>query len=430
MKKTIVVDTNVALEDPNFSQNFKDADIVVPVYSLEEVDNLKKFPDATGRNAREFSRFLDKLCDQGDLSKGVKLENGSTIRVESNHLPIEGTFKSNYDCLILGVAKWLKDNQNLDVIFVTNDTNLRIRAKIIGIESKSYHESYSNFDFYQGFSEEHVLSDDISDIYKEGFVKYDDHEDLHKNEYLLLKDQCNPKRSAIVRHMSDGHCVLLKETEIPVYGLKAKNVKQKFALNALMDPDVHFVALAGPAGTGKTLVACAAGLDQVTSTRRYKKLLVSRPIVPMGREMGFLPGDIDEKMDPWMKPIQDNIAFLAKSSGSSPEEVMKYMTEKGYLQIEPLTYIRGRSIHGQFLLIDEAQNLTKHEIKTILTRAGKGTKVVLTGDPYQIDCPRLDKRNNGLIYALNKFKNEAIAASIVLDETERSELASIAAKIL
>jgi PhoH-like ATPase len=430
MKKTIVVDTNVALEDPHFDKNFKGVDIVVPVYSLEEVDNLKKFPDSTGRNAREFSRHLDKLCDEGDLSKGISIGNGNTLRVEHEHLPISGTFKCNYDCLILGVAKWLKENKRKDVLFITNDTNLRIRANLSGIKSKSYHESFSNFDFYQGYSEEHVISDDISDIYRDQSLTYEDAEDLHRNEFLLLKDQCDPKRSALARHIEGGKCELIKSGNAPVFGLTPKNVKQRFALHALMDPSIQLVALAGPAGTGKTLVACAAGLEQVTHHKIYEKLLVSRPIVPMGREMGFLPGDIDEKMDPWMKPIHDNVAFLTKASGAKPQEAIRHLVDKGFLQIEPLTYIRGRSIHKQFLLIDEAQNLTKHEIKTILTRAGKGTKVVLTGDPYQIDCPRLDKRNNGLIYAINKFKNEAIAASIVLDETERSELASIAAKLL
>jgi PhoH-like ATPase len=446
MKKNFVLDTNVLLHDPEALAHFADNNINIPITVIEEIDRFKKNLDNTGRNARQVSRFLDSLRLEGDLRAGIALPSGGMLRVlfENEYaakLPPE-LHSGKADNRILAVALLLQATEKLPVIFVTKDTNLRIKANVIGITAEDYEGGkVQTNELYEGTAQVLVPRDQVDMFYKDGSITLKDSGELFRNQYLSIVDETDPGHTALGRYAGDGRVIALK---IPkeIWGIHSRNREQRFALDALMDPNIQLVTLSGRAGTGKTLLAIAAGLQKTVEEHLYRRLLVSRPIFPMGRDIGFLPGDINEKLTPWMQPIFDNVEFLLHGSGAPDEKDRQRegsgkkqkghetLMEMGLLSIEPLTYIRGRSIPFQYIIVDEAQNLTPHECKTIITRAGEGTKIVLTGDPYQIDNPYIDMMSNGLSHCVEHFKGQPIAAHVTLTKGERSALAELAADIL
>lgn len=429
----IVLDTNVILFDAMALRKFPTADIYIPFAVIEEIDRFKRDMGENGRNARHFSRFIDVLREQGSLADGVKIEDtGSYVYINIDHKVealIDGMHDNN-DNRILGTAMAIqKEFKDATVSLVSKDINLRIKADVFGINAKDYEPVADAYeDTYVGVMEVEVPSGAIDQFYNDKSIKLE--QKLFANQYIVMKDKGNPNHSALGRYSNTDEAVIPLITPTDgVWGIHPRNMEQSFALDCLLNDDIKFVSLVGKAGTGKTLLAIAAGLSKTLDDGIFHKLLVSRPIFPMGRDIGYLPGDIEEKLNPWMQPIFDNVEFLMgegkKAAGRAQE-----LINQGMLNIEPLTYIRGRSIPNQYLIVDEAQNLSPHEIKTIVTRAGSGTKVVLTGDPYQIDNPYVDAANSGLTYSVERFKGEPIAAHITLTKGERSELAELAANIL
>jgi PhoH-like ATPase len=434
-ERKIVVDTNVILFDANAILKFRNADIFVPFCVIEEVDRFKRDLGENGRNARQFSRFIDVLRSQGSLADGVLLEKSQSyfyicLDTSFEGLPSElDTIKA--DNRILATAWWLeKSFPESTVELVTKDINLRIKADVFGIDAKDYDPDDTTFeDMYTGLKEVDVEPSVIDRFYREKGAQLTNCK-LFANQYVVMKDASNSNHSAIGRYsQKEDRVVPLISPSESIWGIHPRNVEQSFALDCLLNDEMLFVSLVGKAGTGKTLLALAAGLYKTLDEGRFKRLLVSRPIFPMGRDIGYLPGDVEQKLNPWMQPIFDNVEFLMgadkKAAGRAQE-----LINQGMLNIEPLTYIRGRSIPNQFLIVDESQNLTPHEIKTIVTRAGQGTKVVLTGDCYQIDNPYVDSANSGLTYSVERFKGHTISAHVSLTKGERSELAELAANIL
>ncbi|MBI4745326.1 MAG: PhoH family protein [Deltaproteobacteria bacterium] len=437
MKKYFVLDTNVLLHDVNSLFAFQDNDVVIPIIAIEELDRFKKDLNEIGRNARQVSRILDKFRAEGPLFKGIGLENGGTLRVfiqssKSNSLPPELIF-NKADNQILSVAMELKEKGKQPVCLVTKDTNLRIKADALGISARDYESDKIEIsELYEGFRTIAVTKADIDRYYAKGSLDPME-KDLHPNEGVLLVDEGDPKHTALARfNKNKGSLIPLTLPKEGVWGIYPKNAEQRFAMDLLLDDSIKLVTLAGKAGTGKTLVAIAAGLKKTADEETYTRLLVSRPIFPLGKDIGFLPGELEEKLSPWMQPIFDNLELIFGMEKKEKGRQRNYreLMNQGILELEPLTYIRGRSIPNQYMIVDEAQNLTPHEIKTIITRAGDNTKIVLTGDPYQIDNPYIDSSSNGLSYVVERFKNEAIAGHVTLSRGERSELAERAANLL
>ena len=435
--KKVVVDTNVILFDANAIKRFYDSDVYIPITVIEEIDRFKRDSGENGRNARYFSRFMDELRERGKLSDGVMLDGDrAKVFVSSDHegktgLPTELNAEKA-DNRILGTALFLQKDFS-DVELITKDINLRIKADVFGIQARDYDgdEDLANKEeFYSGRAEMIISSDKIDLFYKEKALHPLPDVKLYPNHYVVMKDESNPNHSAVGRFDEGlGAIVPLVTPNDSIWGVHPRNVEQSFALDSLLNDDILFVSLVGKAGTGKTLLALAAGLHKTLDEGRFQRLLVSRPIFPMGKDIGYLPGDVEQKLNPWMQPIFDNVEFLMgadkKAAGRAQE-----LINQGMLNIEPLTYIRGRSIPNQYLIVDESQNLTPHEIKTIVTRAGEGTKVVLTGDRHQIDNPYIDAVNSGLSYSVEKLKGEKLSAHINLTKGERSELAEMAANLL
>jgi len=439
-KKTFVLDTNVLLFDAQAIYKFNDNDVVIPISVIEEIDRFKKDLNEVGRNARQFSRNLDNLRSKGSLSTGIKIETGGTLRVELNdenlQLPSMLTGEKA-DNRILAVAyNLLKKKSTKAVVFITKDTNLRIKADALGIPSEDYETSHVSIEeLYSGMGVFEVSSKEITAFYTDRRLAFE-RPDLYPNQFVILRDQLNPSHSAVGRYdLRQGAILPIIKSPEGVWGLHPKNVEQSFALDLLLNDEIQLVTLVGKAGTGKTLLAIAAGLLKTLDEGKFQKVLVSRPIFPMGKDVGYLPGDIEQKLNPWMQPIFDNIEFLMggaenRRRSSSVVRGMQELINQGMLQVEALTYIRGRSIPNQFLIVDEAQNLTPHEIKTILTRAGDNTKIVLTGDCYQIDNPYVDSTSNGLAYVVERMKQEEISGHISLVKGERSMLAELASNLL
>ena len=442
MEKTFVLDTNVLIHDPDALFQFGDNRVVLPIVVIEELDNLKRLHDERGRNSRLVTRRLDELRGQGNLSQGVKLSNGGLFRIELNsaseNLPFN--FTSKADNRILGTALYLK-GKGEKVIFISKDMNVRIKAEVFGLEVQDYEKEKIKFEeLYPGWREQRVKDEVIDSFYKKKKVALEG--PFLPNEFLVMRSETDDKKSAIARYDKKENAVvaLRFEKEHP-WGLKPLNVQQKFAFEALLDENIMLVTLVGIAGTGKTLLALGSALKKVFDDNVFRRLLITRPVIPMGKDLGFLPGSKEEKLAPWMGAIYDNMEFLLETSGEKEkikeqgkmydsEEAIEYLFSTGKLQIEALAYIRGRSLPKQFMIVDEAQNLTPLEIKTIISRAGEGTKVVLTGDPYQIDNPYLDATSCGLTYCVERFKGQEIFAQINLAKTERSLLAALAAELL
>ncbi len=438
-KKTFILDTNVILFDPQALFKFGENEVIIPITVVEEIDRFKKDMNENGRNARQFSRMMDELRVKGHLADGVEINKSGRLRVELYHRTEEvpGELAADKaDNRILSIAYvHMKKLGTANVTFITKDTNLRIYADALGIHSEDYESSKVTIEeLYSGVGVFEVPSEAIETFYSEKKLPLDD-KNTYPNQFIILRDQINPSHSAIGRYDLRSGCVvpLIRSAE-GVWGLHPKNVEQSFALDLLLNEDVQLVSLVGKAGTGKTLLAIAAGLQKTLDEGRYQRLLVSRPIFPMGKDVGYLPGDLEQKLNPWMQPIFDNIEFLMGGTENRARRGtvrgIQELISQGMLNIEPLTYIRGRSIPNQYLIVDEAQNLTPHEIKTILTRAGENTKVVLTGDCFQIDNPYVDSASNGLSHVVERMKSEEISGHISLVKGERSPLAELASNLL
>jgi len=438
MKKYYILDTNVLLHDPNAIKHFGDNEIIIPMVVIEELDNFKTSSDERGKNARLIARELDTLRQKGKLGKGVKLDNGGVLKVEfpkENKLPAQISFHKA-DNEILNVAYYyFREQENKTakkpVIIVSKDTNLRIKAEAIGVEAQDYNADKINYnELYLGSEELEVPSSKIDEFYakKELTLKGT----YYPNEFLILKSDDGSKKSAVGRVTLDGKFLKpLSNQEPMAWGIKPLNKEQRFAMELLLDDRIDLVTLVGSAGTGKTLITLATGLKRTFDDENYRRLLVCRPIVPVGRDLGFLPGTMEEKLDAWMGAIYDNLSFLAgKKNPEEGEEEVRYLTSSGKLEIASVSHIRGRTLPKQYMIVDDAQNLTPHEIKTILSRAGEGTKVVVTGDPYQIDTPYLDTESNGLTYLVERFKGQKNYGHITFTKTERSNLADLAGKLL
>lgn len=430
MKKIFVLDTNVLLHNPDAMKVFTDNEVVLPIDVIEELDIFKKDSDEKGRNARAAIRTLDELRTRGRLGKGVPLENGGTLRIVM-HADVKGLLDLSpevRDNKILMVAYDLQQKGD-KVIFVSKDINARVKADAIGIKAVDFEKQKVDIDrLYSGWKELPVNSRDIDIFYKKKFLAVKEKENF-PNQYFLLKDDADEKHTALARFSTrQNGMVPLKSDINDVWGVRPRNKEQAIALDLLMDDNVKLVSLVGKAGTGKTLLALAAGLKMTIDGHAYKRMLVSRPIIPMGRDIGYLPGTKEEKLINWMQPIYDNLEYILTIR--KRKEHIEDLIDSDLVQLEALTYMRGRSIPNQFIVIDEAQNLTPHEIKTVVSRAGNHTKMVLTGDPYQIDSPYLDSSSNGLSYTVEKMKGQSIFGHVLLTRNERSDLASLAAELL
>lgn len=429
MMKTFVVDTNVLLHDPEAFMKFERNEVLIPVTVLEELDKMKRIPGELGRNARHVFRMLDSLHSEGegDLHKGITLPNGSIVRIELELKPDDNyaySLSINDNKIIF--TAYVLQKAGKRVVFVSKDFAARIKAEAIGIEAEDYENLKFAYDsIYHGVRKVEVEKHDIDLFYKDGWME-DKQLNPKPNEYFIMTSPENS--SAVGKHdPQKGQLEPLIKTG-PIWGIKPRNVEQRCAIDLLLRDDIKLVSLIGQAGTGKTLLALACGLRKVFDENLYTRILVSRPIVPLGRDIGYLPGTKDEKLLSWMQPIYDNLEILCQSVGHDSKETINWVKDR--VEMEAVTYIRGRSLPKMFIIIDEAQNLTPHEIKTIVSRAGEGTKVVLTGDPTQIDNPYLDKDSNGLTYLVGRFSDQRIYGNMFFEKTERSELAALAAEIL
>jgi PhoH-like ATPase len=443
MKKIYVLDTNVLLQDPNAVYAFEDNLVVIPAVVLEEIDSKKRNADEIGRNARYVSRLLDSLRAKGHLYEGIELERGGSVKVELNHrsfLKMQEVFgETTNDNRILAVAlNYHLEEQNKPdakpVVLVSKDTLVRIKADVLGIHAEDYltDRIVNDTDMYTGNVTLDVQPAVIDEFYSHRALSASSlpgSPALYPHEFVILKDEMGSSKSALLKADAGGNKLEpLKLSTEPIWGIAARNAQQRMALELLLNDDIPLVTLSGKAGTGKTLLALAAGLIKTEDEHKYKKLLIARPVVPMGKDIGYLPGEKEEKLRPWMQPIYDNLEFLFNTKRSG--DIDKILAGMGSIQVEALTYIRGRSIPGQFIIIDEAQNLSRHEVKTIVSRVGEGSKIVLVGDPEQIDHPYLDAFSNGLTYVVEKFKDQSLSGHIMLEKGERSRLAQLAADLL
>lgn len=433
-QKNYVLDTNVLLHDPGAMYGFGDNHVIIPIYVIEEIDTFKKDLSELGRNARQVARQLDSLRKNGGLSKPVALESGGTVRVAlGSRSALEHRNVKHMDQYILELALEVRDaDTDKQTTLVTKDVNMRIRGDALGLATVDYEPEHITLEeLYPGATEIVISGEQIDEFYQQGGVSVE--AELLANEYVLLRDSEQGGRSALGRYdRQHDQVVGIRKIRDGVWGIRPRNKEQHYALDLLLDENIRLVTLVGKAGTGKTLLALAAGLHLTSEVGVFQKLLVSRPVFPLGRDIGYLPGDVGEKLAPWMQPIYDNLDLLMGLSQSDKQQGRGYqeLLHMGLVEIEPLTYIRGRSLPSAYMIVDEAQNLTPHEIKTIITRAGDGTKIILTGDPYQIDNPYIDSSNNGLTTTAERFKSHDIAGHVTLTKGERSALAELATQIL
>lgn len=430
--KTFVIDTNVLLHDPKALLQFPRHHVLIPMAVLEELDKMKRLPNDLGKNARETIRLLDSLktVGKGNLHTGVKLANGSIIHVQPEVVKTE--YKYDFAMTIndnrIIMAAYLLHEKGERVVFVSKDFAARIKAEALGIEAEDYENlKYEYETVYKGMQNLDLSKHDIDLFYKDGRIDVPNLH-CHPNEYFVMTSAEN---SSAVGKFDPSHQNIESLIKVSnIWGIKPRNVEQRCAIDLLLRDDIKLVTLVGPAGTGKTLLALACGMRKVFDEGTYSRILVSRPIMPLGRDIGYLPGTKEEKLFPWMQPIYDNLDFLCASTGGESSETLKWVLDSKKIEMEAVTYIRGRSLPKMYIIIDEAQNLTPHEVKTIISRAGEGTKVILAGDPTQIDNPYLDKDSNGLTFTVGKFLDHRIYGHIFLDKTERSELSALAAEIL
>ncbi len=471
MVKTYCLDTNVLLSDPESIHAFQEHNIIIPMAVLEELDRQKSRPDEVGKNARHVSRALDTMRSNGmSLTKGVPLPGGGTLRIASidefvlKDMPSELQVAKVDNLIIAFMNQMVRAAANQDekdnLILVSRDINVRIKCDSLNIKCEDYRNIRVVSDqekLYKGVAVFEVEEKVVDDFFENGQVMLPESvfekNKLYPNQIVILKHKNGNEgqtKSAIAKFLSANKPIIQIEKIDSSFGLKPRNKEQTFSLDLLYDENIKLLTLVGPAGTGKTVIALAAALDQLRSlgsTPRYNKLLVMRTVQPVGKDIGFLPGTLQEKMDPWIAPVRDNLNFLMENKKLSKKKYsdhgdrsqrrvkddgtyLSLMQESGLIEIEAITYIRGRSIPNAFIIIDEAQNLSVHELKTLITRVGEGTKIVLTGDIQQIDNVHVDVYTNGLTYAVERFKDHAVAGHVTLLKGERSLLATLASQIL
>ena len=426
-KKNYILDTSALVYDPLCFKTFQDSNVIIPITVLDELDKLKKQAGEAGKNARVCIKLLDELCSTGDVGIGIDIENGINIKIDATNLDASQFGDSLYgDNRILACANFY--NAYGTAILVSNDINLRVRARVIGIGAQACESKQISFsDLYSGFVtiKDEELGEELLD---RGWL--DPNEltvQLLINECVVFVDKHNEEVSC-GRKISNNKIKVIKN--LYPWDISARNSEQALAMDLIMDKNISLVTLIGKAGTGKSLVTLASALDLV-SRKEYNKFIIYRPIQAVGNDIGFLPGTMEEKLAPWFEAIMDNFEILLTSSnGSSWIKDFEMFKKKGQLEMQALTYIRGRSIPNSIILVDECQNLSKEEVKTILTRAGEDTKIILTGDIEQIDNSDLDATNNGLTYVIEKFKDTDLAGHITFTKGERSRLATVASEIL
>jgi len=435
VRKYFVLDTNVLLHNAESLTAFDDNYVILPMTVIEELDGFKRHNDELGRSARHVIREIDKLRSQGSLKDGVTMANSGILQIIVEHKEMPGICidMSVPDNRILAVANVLH-NEGKTVIFVSKDINARLKADALGIDVMDFEKQKCNFDeLYTGWAEVRVATELVDRFHEEKKLELEE-VDFLINQFVLLQDTSNPKHSGLGRAVGPRSVVHLNASYESAWNVHARSKEQRMALELLMDPKISLVTMIGQAGTGKTLLALAAGLECVLHQESFEKLLVSRPVIPMGKDIGYLPGTKDEKLSLWMQPIFDNLVYLMQKNHRVEEGTVQnkvnMLFKEQLVELEALTYIRGRSIPKQFVIVDEAQNLTPHEVKTIISRAGEGTKMVLTGDPQQIDNPYLDSSSNGLSYAVEKLKGQSLYGHVTLSKSERSPLSAIAAQLL
>ena len=435
MTKTLILDTNVYLTEANALFSFGRSNIAIPTIILDEIDNHKHRQDTAGLNARTMNRVLDKLRLKGSLLTGVPLGSGKgkvfVAQYDPRYMPA-GMSPNDSDNKIIAIALRLK-MEGQDIAVISRDLNMRVKCDSFGLECYDYQpqQAVKSIDkLYDGAATVVVPDQLVEDFYanKEVFLPEQKNK-LYPNLFLLIQSDKDVKKTAIARFTTYEMPLRKVFTYKDIWGLSANNKEQKYAMDLLFDPDIQIISLTGQAGTGKTLIAAACGLEQVLHSNKsqggYDKLIITRPVQPMGRDIGFLPGTLEEKMMPWIAPLRDNLEYLF-----GDKTALEMHMEQGVVEIEAMTYIRGRSISNAFMIVDEAQNLTAHELKTIITRVGHGTKLVLTGDIQQIDNSYVDAVSNGLTHAVEKFKSYGISGHVTLYKGERSKLATLAAEIL
>ncbi len=437
MKKNYLLDTNVLLHDPNSLLSFQDNNVLIPIEVIEEIDRFKRESTELGRNARTVSRMIDDWRSKGHLSDGIQMPGGGSFRIVFDKQgpdgrPVNGAARSTDNRILSRALSVRSTEPDLPLVVVTKDINLRLKADTLGLPAEDYETDRVQLsNLYSGLIEKAVPAEVLAEFKAKGELSLPLGASYLPNEYCTLVDLANPKRSLLSKvDTSTARLVQILDTREGVWGIRPRNREQHFAFDALLDDRIKLVTLMGKAGTGKTLLALAAGLRRTVVDREFRRVLVARPTVSMGREIGFLPGTLEEKLAPWMQPIHDALELLSDLNMGQDSRRSADLMRNGSIVVEALSYIRGRSIPHQFMIIDEAQNLTPLEVKTIITRVGQGTKIVFTGDPWQIDNPYVDSSSNGFVYLVDRFRGQALAAHVQLEKGERSELAEVAANLL
>ena len=438
--KNYILDTNVLLHDPNSILSFKQNFVLIPIEVIEEIDHFKRESSELGQNARAVSRMLDGFRNGGSLSEGVALSNGGRLRIIFNQtksklrtgqIAIAGS--TSVDSRIIALALSVqRSTPKLPTILVTKDINMRLKADALGLPAEDYESDRINIsELYTGVFDLTVPAAKMATFRNTGELELAGTKTYFPNEYCTLIEEGSTKRTALAKVDATGKKLIpIIDIREGIWGIKPRNREQCFAFDALLDDKVKLVTLMGKAGTGKTLMAMAAGLKRTVHDREYRRVVVARPTVALGREIGFLPGTLEEKLGPWMQPIHDALEMLSDLNMGHEHRRSADLMRSGAIVVEALSYIRGRSIASQFMVIDESQNLTPLEVKTIITRVGNGTKIVFTGDPYQIDNPYVDADSNGLTWLVERFKGQVLAGHVTLMRGERSELAELAANLL
>jgi len=460
--KIYVLDTNVLIHDPQAIYAFSNSTVAIPIIVLEELDRFKSENTDRGRNAREASRQLDSLRHKGSLKDGVFLDNGGLLKIvfdQSVQIAPFPFLMNEGDNQILLTALNLM-TQGKEVTFISKDINARVKADVLGIKTEDYLKGrVAEYDIYKGWRRVSVPSIQIKKDFPDVLNDLVSDKVLELNEFVLIESNNNPFNYNVYRYLGGNH---FKHCVAPHlrWPIQPRNAQQLMTLDLLFDPKIQFVSLVGPAGTGKTFLALVAGMQQVMIQNIYEKILISRPVIPLGPDIGYLPGDVQEKLRSWMQPIYDNLELIVHSSAAKahfdnvknedmgkkykkqarPEKEkererrefkpLQDIINSGKISLEAITYMRGRSIPYQYIFIDEVQNLSPHEVKTLVTRVGQGSKIIMSGDPYQIDSPYLDFSSNGLVVASNKFKGQNIFGTVFLETSERSELSRLAAELL
>lgn len=435
-RERYILDASILLYDPECIYAYPGSRVIIPISVIEEIDHFKKDFTETGRNARIVSQMLDKIRLDGSFIEGIKLSNDAVLSVfvveEGNvRLPAFTDLRKSSNRVLVATRLIHKEDPK-HTHLVTNDINLRVRVSALGINVMAYEEKLPDLEkIYEGLPTKTIENKEFIQLFQENKLQ-ESSERFYANQSVKIVNKESGQEMICRFDQNKQKLLPIRQFPEGIWGIKARNTEQEIALDLLMDPDINIVILAGKAGTGKTLMALAVALELMLSANLYQKILVSRPILPMGRDMGYLPGDIEQKMEPWMQPIFDNLEFLASNKQSPGSKTGGYqrLLDMGLIELEPLTYIRGRSIPHRFMIVDEAQNLTPHELKTIVTRAGMGTKLVLTGDPYQIDNPYVDAGSNGLSHVIEKFQKFDLAGHAYLIHGVRSKLAELASNIL